>query len=208
MQIVKGYDKDSISEVALMCGDSLFKDFEENIYAQAIFRAQREIAKTYEILHREIEFIIEEDSVPESVLLGDFKAEYYYSVNGIEYTKNIEIDLSNEEVKEYAIVYNADNKSLYTTYSNKLAGDKVNLKYISIGLTPEEYDGIPIIPAKYYEELLDNAVVYVAKLGIAKFGGEKASKYKDVYRIYNHKQFDSRIAKDNSWIQIKPFKIY
>ena len=84
-------------------------------------------------------------------------------------------------------------------------GDNVEIYYTSIGLTSEEYDGLPVVPDQYQEEVLEGAVLYIAKLGIAKYENEKKAKYQDLYRIYNRRQYDSRLAKDNSWIEVKPF---
>ena len=46
-----GYEA-TIAEVALKCGDPFFKDFPKNIYSQAVYRANRHIAKRYKILDR------------------------------------------------------------------------------------------------------------------------------------------------------------
>ena len=46
-QIVNISNNQAISEVALKCGDPFFRDFPKNIYSQAVYRAEREIAKEY-----------------------------------------------------------------------------------------------------------------------------------------------------------------
>ena len=43
-------DTKLIAEVALRCGDSQFEEFEKTIYERALYRANREVAKHYEIL--------------------------------------------------------------------------------------------------------------------------------------------------------------
>ena len=48
-QIINISNSEAIAEVALKCGDPFFKDFPRNIYSQAVFRAERHIAKL--VLH-------------------------------------------------------------------------------------------------------------------------------------------------------------
>lgn len=200
MQIVKNYDKQLVSEIALLCGDSQFQDFSELIYGQASFRSQREVAKSYDILKRKIEFVSETD-IAEELLVKDFKAEYKVIINNIEYSKKT--DALEEE--KYDLYYNPEAKAYYIEYYNKAIGDNIEIYYTSIGLTSEEYDGLPVIPDQYQEEIIEGAALYIAKLGIAKYENEKKAKYQDLYRIYNRRQYDSRLAKDNSWIEVKPF---
>ena len=200
MQIVKNYDKQLVSEIALLCGDSQFQDFSELIYSQASFRSQREVAKSYDILKRKIEFVSETE-VAEELLIKDFKAEYKIIVNNAEYSKKT--DAIEEE--KYDLYYNPEAKAYYIEYYGKAIGDNIEIYYTSIGLTSEEYDGLPVVPDQYQEEVLEGAVLYIAKLGIAKYENEKKAKYQDLYRIYNRRQYDSRLAKDNSWIEVKPF---
>ena len=51
-QIVNISWKSAVSETALKCGDSLFKEFPKHIYSQAVFRAERGIAKDFGIMDR------------------------------------------------------------------------------------------------------------------------------------------------------------
>jgi len=55
-QIVNVSTSDLISETALKCGDALMTDFPRNIYSQAVFRAQRAVAKRFAILDRTYSF--------------------------------------------------------------------------------------------------------------------------------------------------------
>lgn len=200
MQIVRNYDKQLVSEIALLCGDSQFQDFSELIYGQASFRSQREVAKSYDILKRKIEFISETETA-EELLVKDFKAEYKVIINNTEYSKKTDA----LEEGRYDLYYSPEAKTYYIEYYNKAIGDNIEIYYTSIGLTSEEYDGLPVVPDQYQEEIIEGAALYIAKLGIAKYENEKKAKYQDLYRIYNRRQYDSRLAKDNSWIEVKPF---
>lgn len=51
-QIVNISWKAAVSETALKCGDPFFKDFPKHIYSQAIYRAERGIAKEFGIMDR------------------------------------------------------------------------------------------------------------------------------------------------------------
>jgi hypothetical protein len=204
MRIVQNYDKETIAQIALMCGDSNYTDFTEGIYAQACFRAQRDVAKTYDILKRTIELISNNDLL-EEILIRDLKVEYEVKVNGEIFLKKTSFD-PDEDTYKYELIYDPVNRLYSIIYTGKKDGDVISISYTSIGLTSEESDGIPVIPEQYEEELLEAATLYMAKLGIAKFIDEKKAKYQDLYRIYNRRQYDSRIAKDNSWIEVKPFR--
>jgi len=200
MQILKAFNKDLISEVALQCGDSQFVDFPETIYAQAAFRAQREVAKDYNILQREITLTTETDTW-EDLNLPNFVAEAYVKVNGTKYDKRNELD--DAEGTQYHIRF--DNYQWQLNYIGKVAGDEVIISYTLLGDVSEEQDGTPIIPDKYYEEVVNRSVIYIAKLGIAQYEGAKLQKYQNVYRINQRQKIDSALAKDSSWISIKPF---
>lgn len=51
-QIVNISWKAAVSETALKCGDPFFKDFPKHIYSQAVFRAERGIAKHFGVMDR------------------------------------------------------------------------------------------------------------------------------------------------------------
>lgn len=241
MQIVQLYNRDFISEVALQCGDTQYNDFNENIYAQCAFRAQREVAKEYEILEKEVVFTTE-TSDWEILPLKNFRAEYKVLKNGVQMTKNKNwkfdtTDMHSQEttapvgwltdtvpenelpvfhpeytdkthvetVCYYDIKY--DEKAQWViNYVDKKADDEITIYYISTGPDASETDGTPIVPDKYYEDMVNRATILICKLGIAKYLGEKKQKYMDIYKINIKPQHDTRLTKDNSWIQIKPFR--
>ena len=199
MQILKSYNKDLISEIALQCGDSQFNDFNESVYAQSVFRAQRAVAKEYGVLERTVEFTTETETW-ETIPIKNLRAEFYLSVNDTQYTKRNEID--ELETYEYYVRVSEDS-DWELNYTDKAVGDEILMKYVSLGETSDEQDGTPILPDKYYEEIINRAVIYIAKLGIAGFSGGKRDKYNLIFKM-NIKNSESILGKDSSWISVKP----
>jgi len=74
-----------IDEIALRCGDSNYKDFESALYSQAYYRANREVAKTYQMLKKTISFILSDrvDNVTDDIIfdIPDFNSEILVKVN-------------------------------------------------------------------------------------------------------------------------------
>lgn len=77
--------KSLISEVALRCGDPNFKEFDVNTYKRALYRANREIAKNYEIFKKILSFKLNEmvSNIDDDIriTIPDFKSEYMVRVN-------------------------------------------------------------------------------------------------------------------------------
>ena len=71
-------NKALISEIALRLADIQYKDFHKNIYEQALLRADREVAKKYQVINKIYQSEIEAET--EVILnLPNFKAEYFVS---------------------------------------------------------------------------------------------------------------------------------
>jgi len=74
-----------ITEIALRCGDSNYKDFETSLYEQAYYRANREVAKTYQMLKKTISFTLSDrvDNVTDDIIfdIPDFNSEILVKVN-------------------------------------------------------------------------------------------------------------------------------
>lgn len=234
-QIVNISSNEAISEVSLKCGDSLFKDFPKNIYRQAIYRAERDIAKQYGILERMYEYTLESADVDDGIIIPNlnFNGEYWVRIskeedddgNPIweEYKKINKEDLDYyfqdglmkpkttlTDQRVYYITYEANQYVL--RYYNPEEGDLIRINYISGIAGEEDYidDGeniIPVLPNIYFEETVRRAVVYIAHLGVARFDSIKAERYKRLLGLYSRKnQYDSNLEKDRAWIQIKPFR--
>lgn len=210
MQIVRdAVNQELLSEVALRCNDTEFRDFADHVYAQASYREEREIAREYSILEKCFTVKVDNDQEPIILPLPNFKAEYKVEVNGKEYHKVNELIIIDnaeklEELRQYTIRYFENQLSF--DYLRRAKGDKISIYYISLGNTGEEYDGTVLIPNKYYEELLRRVCVHMAKLGVAKFTGEKNKKYQTIYQLYSNLNKNANLAVDSQWIQIKPFR--
>lgn len=207
MQIVKAYNKEIISEVAAMCGDSEYRDHRREFYGQSIFRAMRGIAKDYSLMEYALYLTVEafELDLWLKIPVTNFKGEIEVRINDVPYKK-----VNDDPKEEYDYVLKFANDALVLNYLNKAEGDKIYIKYSSNGQSADEFDGTPLIPNRYYEELLSKAIVYISKIGIAKFSAEKREKYLALLKIYDtpHDDYDPYLAKDNQWIQMKPFDIF
>lgn len=202
MQIAKGFNKELISEVALRCNDIQFNDFPEQIYGQASYREERNIAREYSILERVFTLKVEENDETIVLPLVNFKTEYKIEVNDIEYNKVHELD--GETTTEYVVKH--FDSQLILDYLVKTKGDIVKVYYISMGNTGEEYEGTILIPPIYYAELLRRVCIHIARLGIAKFTKDKKDKYISIYKLYQeYSAKEPDLAVDKQWIQMKPF---
>lgn len=224
-QIVNYTLNETVSEVALLCGDKFFKDFPKNIYNQAVYRSQRSIAVEYQILERIWTHTITTDEAVEETEIEisplNFDKEYKILVihpddtEATAYDDKVDHELNNDtDITEYYIRY-ATNKYVIN-YTNKEEGDILKIYYISHIAGLEDYEAtdadgnaniIPVLPDKFYEEILKRAVSWIAKLGIASFGEEKKKKYIDLLKIYSSsKEKDMNLVKNDTWISIKPFQ--
>ena len=212
-QIVGISSSESIAEVALKCGDPFYKDFPKNIYSQAVYRAERSIAKEYGIMNRIWEYTNTDGS--EEIDIGplNFNGEWWVTITPEDdaesttpntliveqntddsYTykrKQWEELLDADTSYSYAINYVANKYSL--RYSNPSDNDVVKIYYVSSIAGEEDYEFyddqgeinlIPAIPNKFHEETLRRAAVYMAQLGIATFDREKAARYVRVLELY------------------------
>ncbi len=207
MQIVKAYNKEIISEVAAMCGDSEYRDHRREFYGQAVYRAMRKIAQEYSLIEYALYLTVEEFEVDLwlELPLTNFKGEMEVRVNDIAYNK-----VNDDPIEEYDYVLKFSNDKFLLDYTDKKTDDKIYIKYMSNGQTADEFDGTPLIPNRYYEELLNKAVVYISKIGSAKFTAEKREKYLTLLKIYDtpNEDYNPHLSKDNQWIMIKPFDIF
>ena len=222
-QIVNVSNSQAISEVALKCGDPFFKDFPRNIYSQAVYRAQRSIAKEFGILDRIWTYTNEEGTSPIDVtplnLNGVWKVDITRDDVDTEYDlRRLEDVLESVETTDafYHIFYNANQNLLY--YTNPEADDVITIYYTSSIAGEEDYEpfdnegnqiAVPVLPNKYFEEVLRRGVRYIAQLGLATFEADKAAKYTRVLQLYTRatdESIESNLEKSRPWIQIKPFQ--
>jgi hypothetical protein len=225
-QIVNISNDEAISEVSLKCGDIYFKDFPKNIYSQAVYRAERSIAKEFKIMDRVWTYTNASGLSPIEVTPLNFNGAWRITItpaNGpaIEYKEgqyDEVISNVNTSVYLYAPIFNANTRTIY--YTNPLASDSVEIWYTSSIAGEEDYEetdadgnpnAIPVLPNIYFEEVIRRAVRYMAQLGIATFDQEKGNKYSRVLKIYTKRTDDIDevgLQKDRAYIKIKPFQIY
>lgn len=224
-QIVNISNNEAIGEVALKCGDPWFKDFPRNVYSQAVYRAERYIAKLYGIMDRKWEYTNTAGTSPIDIeplnLHGVWRVVITASDGTDEEYTEVTLDkvLDNADSSTastnyyYNILYNANKYQLYYTWP--AANDTVAIYYTSSIAGENDYEeldnegneqAIPVLPNKYFEEVTRQAVRYIAKLGIATFGGEKAQKYGRVLQAYTRRRDEveeRHLEKSRPWIEIK-----
>lgn len=232
-QIVNISWKEAVSETALKCGDPFFKDFPKNIYSQAVFRAERGIAKDFGIIDRELEITNEDASEELNIGPLNFNGEWYVTLRRLDNTaglldgqvlrdSSIEIKrVQWEELNQvtassvYAIKY-VGNRYVFK-YPDPAIGDVIKIYYTSSIAGEEDYEYydnfgnvnlIPVLPNKYYEETVRRACIYIAKLGMTNFQGIKSKKYEKVLGLYQ-KQSDlgeeKHLDVSRPWMKIKVF---
>lgn len=113
--------KSLISEVALRCGDPNFKEFDVNTYKRALYRANREIAKAYEIFKKILSFKLS-DMVSNTnddirITIPDFKSEYLVKVN------NYNLEKVGDEIQsQYRFAYYLELKDGELIFNYVLGG--------------------------------------------------------------------------------------
>jgi hypothetical protein len=214
MQIAKSFDRDLISEISLKCGDPDYRDFSDVLYAQAVFRSQRKIAREYGILEKRFTKTIRANDIGRNFILPpNFIAEFEVLVNGIsmskidylgEFTETLAI--SNGATNQYFVRFSEQRQWLFD-YINKNIGDVVDIFYTSTGEAAEDLDGTPLLPDTFYEEIIKRSIIYMCELGIAKFQAEKRDKYMNLYKLYVSKKEDYDLGINSTWIMLKPFSL-
>jgi len=230
-QIVNISWKEAVSETALKCGDPFFKDFPKHIYSQAVYRAERGIAKHYEVMDRIL--TITNTAGDSEIDIGplNFNGEWRVTVTKpaaddestpqtytyikVQY-EDID-DVTSVVLPDYRYSVNYIGNRYVFRYNNVDATDEINIYYVSSIAGEEDYEYydnegntnlIPILPNKYYEETVRRAVVYIGELGIAQFDGIKAQRYARILQRYTRAvdvREEKGLERDRPFIQIKAF---
>lgn len=201
-----------ISEIALRCGDRDFDDFEQGVYLQAYYRANRSLGKKYNIYQKLYTFTPE--TIDDDIVLDipDFKSEHRVWVNGKELRRlSNRIEDTIEHRDSYYIDYvDTDLLFNYRLKDGKSESDEIAILY---EITPDKEtdDGEYAIPTLYEEELIEHTLVYLSKMGMVQFSNEKKAKYRDLYQIVvgekNRNEYDKDLrGKSREWIEVKPFQ--
>lgn len=198
-----------LSEVALLCGDSKFQDFPKGIYETRLLKAFGKVAKKYRILERFTELEITNTAEgAEQVFIDGFSEEFRVVLRR---KKPYETDTENlilpesagksPEFYEYKLDKTEAQDSLsdgqysvkalegeiYFDYKPRSTGDVVVIWYIATASEEDIQDGsIPVIPQNYREEIIEQAVVEMAKLGFANYASDdkKSVKYDRLLKLY------------------------
>jgi hypothetical protein len=227
-QIVNVSNDQAIAEVALKCGDPFFKDFPKNIYSQAVYRGTREIAKEYGIMDRSWSYTNTGGTSPFAISPLNFTGAWRCSVlpsgdtaeiiyTEVKLDSVLDNDTSDTAITNYyySIIYDANQYMFY--YTHPAEDDVVTIYYVSSVAGEEDYEvydengdpnAIPVLPNKYFEELIRRAVRYMAKLGIATFDDRKAEKYGRVLQLHTKRtdeKQDMSLERSRPWIEIQPF---
>lgn len=223
-QIVNISNNETISEVALKCGDPFFKDFPKNIYSQSIYRAERSIAKEFGILDRIWTYTNTAGTSPITILPLNFHGAWKIDIaitggDSVEYVERKLEDVLNSSLTDdnyFHIFFNANQRNLY--YTNPAVDDVITIYYTSLIAGEEDYEPydsegnateVPVLPNKYFEEVVRRAVRYIAQLGVATFEEDKARKYTRILQIYTQRkdqEQEENLEKSRPFILIKPFQ--
>lgn len=223
-------NKQLISEIALRCADTKYTDFDYNIYERALLRADREIAKKYQILNKVYQANI--NSNEETTLsIDNFRAEYLVACGENQLRKvthKIEplmgfcyyLELVDGKLKfayKLGDIYN-DLEQRFNNLNDSFSASCASAAVIDN--TPHDiiilYTVIPnadaytdsnyLIPEIYDEERIEKGINYIAKLGVAKFTGDIKVKYAELFKMTNsNSDYDKNIVKDNAWVTLKTF---
>lgn len=198
-QIVNISWEETISEVSLKCGDPFFQDFPKNIYSQAVYRAQRSIAKQYKVMDRIWAWLNTEGESRIEVLPLNYNGVIRLTVTRDGDTTPITYEQkqvdevqanTDDSIYYFSIVY--DTNKYMLEYTNPTANDTLTLYYVA-SISEEDYEpydsngnqqDIPVLPNKYTEETIRRAVLWMAQLGLAKFFSQKKQKYYTIYQMY------------------------
>jgi len=108
-QIVHTSSYNAISEIALKCGDPFYKDFPKSVYSQAVYRAERSIAKEYGILDRILTITTEDDTGEFEIYKLNFLGEWRVTL-----TSATEEDSESETISTTTISLNKDGSTNLT----------------------------------------------------------------------------------------------
>ncbi len=226
IELINKINSKLIHTIANRCDDSFFDDFKPARYEEALYRADRTIARKYQILERMFEFNTPIVIPPESVSDDEYVVKQ----------KNIDIELNmpsfNEEIKVILRASKTGNEEILTkskeheleagtytyyltygynkwlfNYLPRTTEDTIIIFYMC-GATVENFDADvnqPIIPNKYEDERIKYALQNIAQDGIAKFKEDKKRKYISVFKLNSDSRIDSNLIESQDFPTIKPF---
>jgi hypothetical protein len=216
-----------IGIMSYRCNDSSFNDFPPTFYDEALLFSQRKVARKYQLLNRVYSFVakaIDKDySKYLELKIHSFTKETLVMINDQEYKRVDNLFLYKEEVleinpglKESIPVITEKNYELYFgtqnylfNYSPRTEEDNVSLFYTA-DITVDDYDDesvLPIIPASYDEEVIKYGLLYICEPAIARFQGVKKEKYLSIYKLNSSKTEPYEFGEQETYPQLKIFKV-
>ena len=161
-QIVNISWKAAVSETALKVGDPFFKDFPKHVYSQAVYRAERGIAKDYGVIDRVWEYTNTDGETTVDIGPLNFKGEWQLDVipadDGTEDTElantatisvnadgsytytRVQWEELNETDTAYEYAINYIGNRYVLKYSSPVEGDVLSLYYVSSIAGEEDYE--------------------------------------------------------------------
>lgn len=150
------YHQEIISEIAERCGDIEFRDFDFQTYYKAFGRANRDIAKKYQILEKVITFTagsVSNDQSADILLdIDDFKSEIYVNVNGFDLVK-----VNNKFQPNYKYCYYLDR------VDNKWYFNYILESGIIVGENVTNYDITEYMSKDMFQRFDDGDISYTAQ---------------------------------------------
>jgi len=222
IELITNIDSKLIHRIADRCNDQYFKDFNPETYEECLYRADRTVARKYQVLTRMLKLNVKIETPPESTNDADYVAnqknvdvplnipslhqEYKVLVNNYPFTKGKQNALVDDSSTYY--LYYGHNAWLLN-WNPRSEDDDIVIFYMS-GATIETFDADtnrPIIPNKFEDERIRYALIEIANMGIAKYREERKEKYINILKLNNRSSsLDPNLLESKASLTIQPFK--
>lgn len=198
-----------ISEAAERVFDPSFRELPKSVYEQALFRANRIIAKKYSVMQA-VKTVEDTPAAEEDLVLNiklevpSFRGEYLVVVNGVEYRK-----VPDNEIEPDSYTYHMyeDQEGLKFNYSPRKVAEKNEIQiYYTVIPDLSSYETTePVIPTRYREEQIEYMVQDLCRMAIPRVTGHAKDKYIELLKLYSKQEndIDPRLTQNNSWTEIK-----
>lgn len=119
-------------------------------------------------------------------------------------TAETNIDISNMDITE-VMSQALEERAVGTEEGSKSFSDEVVISYNVIPDADTD-EGDFIIPSMYEEEQIEEAVLYLAKLGVTRFKEDKLHKYERLLKLYlKSDDYNKFNVPSREWVEIKPY---
>jgi len=227
IDLITNIESKLIDLIADRCADSHHRDFHKDEYEESLYRADRKIARKYQILNRMLKFNCKIVTPPEQENNEDYVSQQKNTdvelnipslhqeskvlINQMPYVKGKQNALisnaSQNDSYSYYLYYG--HNSLLFNYNPRTEDDDIIIFYMS-GATLENFDADtnkPVIPDKFEDERIRLALIEMAHMGIAKYREEKKQKYIDILRLNDkNRSLDPNLVESKASLTIQPYK--